>query len=229
MAKKLDIQHIRSSTSGKIPLPSDLSAGVLALNTADGKAFTKKDDGTVVEIGVEHGGVLWGAATTYKVGDVVTANDDAYIALLDNSNVNPVGNIVEWKPAGSSCKCLTNWDTTASYKIGDTAINPANGSIYIAETDNQGKDIATSPVNWRILGSSAPTVFVNGTQYYDGDVITALNAAGVLTNYLADGDMGPGDPAPNAVPTFWLDLGPVVYKKLTKIIGGGTWDASVAP
>jgi hypothetical protein len=42
------IQLKRSSTSGAIPSAGSLSAGELAVNTADGKAFTKKDDGTVV-------------------------------------------------------------------------------------------------------------------------------------------------------------------------------------
>lgn len=42
------IQHKRSSTAAKIPLATDLSAGELAINTADGKIFAKKDDGTIV-------------------------------------------------------------------------------------------------------------------------------------------------------------------------------------
>ena len=42
------IQLKRSATSGAIPSAASLSAGELAVNTADGKAFTKKDDGTVV-------------------------------------------------------------------------------------------------------------------------------------------------------------------------------------
>lgn len=42
------IQLKRSSTSGATPSAGSLSAGELAVNTADGKVFTKKDDGTVV-------------------------------------------------------------------------------------------------------------------------------------------------------------------------------------
>ena len=36
----------RSSVAGKIPTTSDLQLGELALNTYDGKLFTKKNDGT---------------------------------------------------------------------------------------------------------------------------------------------------------------------------------------
>ena len=50
------IRHKRSSTTGATPSSGSLSAGELAVNTADGKVFTKKDDGTVVEIGASGGG-----------------------------------------------------------------------------------------------------------------------------------------------------------------------------
>ena len=45
------IQHKRSSTASAIPTSGSLSAGELAVNTADGKVYTKKDDASVVEIG----------------------------------------------------------------------------------------------------------------------------------------------------------------------------------
>lgn len=50
------ILHKRSSTTGATPSSGSLSAGELAINTADGTLFTKKDDGTVVEIGAGGGG-----------------------------------------------------------------------------------------------------------------------------------------------------------------------------
>lgn len=49
----------RSSVPGKIPTISDLSAGELAVNFADGKLFTRKETGgvaTIVEIGAGGGG-----------------------------------------------------------------------------------------------------------------------------------------------------------------------------
>lgn len=48
----------RSSVQGKIPTTGDLQLGELALNTYDGKLYTKKDNGTasVVEIGAAGGG-----------------------------------------------------------------------------------------------------------------------------------------------------------------------------
>lgn len=48
MASK--VRHIRSSVPGKIPAPEQLETGQLALNTADGKVFLKKSDGSVQDI-----------------------------------------------------------------------------------------------------------------------------------------------------------------------------------
>ena len=41
------IKHKRSNSSGAVPNPSDLEDGEIALNTADGEIFFKKQDGTV--------------------------------------------------------------------------------------------------------------------------------------------------------------------------------------
>lgn len=47
----------RSAVAGKVPTTSDLELGELAVNTYDGKLYTKKDNGTasVVEIGAGGG------------------------------------------------------------------------------------------------------------------------------------------------------------------------------
>ncbi|MNM46284.1 hypothetical protein D3C81_572210 [compost metagenome] len=44
------VLHKRSAVTGKAPLAADLSAGELAINTADGDIYTKRDNGTVVKI-----------------------------------------------------------------------------------------------------------------------------------------------------------------------------------
>lgn len=48
----------RSSVPGKVPLTADIDLGEIAINTFDGKAYFKKDDGSesIVEIGTGAGG-----------------------------------------------------------------------------------------------------------------------------------------------------------------------------
>lgn len=46
----------RSSVSGVVPLPANLDVGELAVNTADGKLFTKHTDNSIKEIGGSSGG-----------------------------------------------------------------------------------------------------------------------------------------------------------------------------
>ena len=48
MASKL--KHIRSSVPGRVPTDAQLETGQIAINTADGKIFTKKDDGSIVAL-----------------------------------------------------------------------------------------------------------------------------------------------------------------------------------
>ena len=48
MASKL--KHIRSSVPGRVPTDSQIEPGQIAINTADGKIFTKKDNGEIVAL-----------------------------------------------------------------------------------------------------------------------------------------------------------------------------------
>ena len=67
------IRHIRSSVAGKAPTTTDISAGMLALNTRDGKLFTLRNDGTtdsVIRLDNLRG---WESGYSYKAGDVVLA------------------------------------------------------------------------------------------------------------------------------------------------------------
>jgi hypothetical protein len=46
----------RSAVAGKAPVVGDLELGELALNTYDGKLYTKKDDGTASIVELSGGG-----------------------------------------------------------------------------------------------------------------------------------------------------------------------------
>lgn len=66
------IRHKRSSTPSAVPSSGSLVTGELAVNTADGRVFAKKEDGTVVDVGRIN---ATGTAdnTTYLRGDLTWA------------------------------------------------------------------------------------------------------------------------------------------------------------
>ena len=68
----------RSSTPGAIPAAGQLTTGEMAVNTADGKLYTKNSNGTVVEIGASGGGVTdHGALTGLNDDDHAQYHNDA--------------------------------------------------------------------------------------------------------------------------------------------------------
>lgn len=77
------ILHKRSTTTGVTPAANTLTPGELAINTADGKVFTKKSDGTVVtlsNVGHTHSGsdITSGTVATARLG-TGTADNTTYL------------------------------------------------------------------------------------------------------------------------------------------------------
>ena len=82
------IKPKKSSTASEVPLASDLEIAEIAVNTADGKLFTKHTDNSVVEIGGGGGGA--------------TALDD--LTDVDTTTVAPSnGDILQYKLGSWSC------------------------------------------------------------------------------------------------------------------------------
>jgi hypothetical protein len=82
------ILHKYSSTTGVTPAPAELQTRELAINTADGKLFTKKSDGAVVEIGATppHSPSLPSAKppTGFYVSAMLVSDTYATLALVAN-------------------------------------------------------------------------------------------------------------------------------------------------
>ena len=81
MANTIKIK--RSSVSGKVPTTSQLELGELAVNTHDGKLYTKKDDGTAAV--VEIGGASATADSLTTARDIALSGDVSGSASFDGS------------------------------------------------------------------------------------------------------------------------------------------------
>ena len=82
------IQHKRSSTATTIPTSGQLAAGELAVNTADGKLYLKKDNAAIVQIG---GPAAAGDLTGATLASGVTASSLTSVGALTSLTVNNTG------------------------------------------------------------------------------------------------------------------------------------------
>ena len=82
MANTIKIK--RSAVAGKAPVVGDLDLGELALNTYDGKLYTKRDNGAVSIVELSGGG---GGGPIIETAQVISAN----LTLSTGSNGFSVG------------------------------------------------------------------------------------------------------------------------------------------
>ncbi len=89
------ILHKRSSTPSAVPSAASLELGELALNTADGRAFMKKSNGSVVEIGC-NGSAFFSLATVTATSAGQTSftipggyTPGAIVVFLNGSSLAP--------------------------------------------------------------------------------------------------------------------------------------------
>ena len=132
----------RSAVAAKVPTTGDLQLGELALNTFDGKLYTKKDNGTasIVEIG---------AAAAVADGDKgdITVSGSGATWTIDNSavtNAKLAGSITDDKlstisTAGrvaNSATTATNANTASAIVARDASGNFSAGTITAALAGN---------------------------------------------------------------------------------------------
>jgi len=87
------IVHKRSSTGGAVPAGGSLTPGELAVNTANGRVFTKRDDGTVVDVG-------W----TPRIGSTTATSSSASISwdLYDIIRLTLQANVTTFSISGAA-------------------------------------------------------------------------------------------------------------------------------
>ena len=71
------VQLKRSETSGAIPTATDIAVGELAVNLADGTLYSKKTDGSIIEVG-GYNPEFFTIPETIDLGDIAGTNPSVY-------------------------------------------------------------------------------------------------------------------------------------------------------
>jgi len=94
-------------------------------------------------------GKPWLSTLNYKVGELVTEDSKIYIALLDNNNLLPSANSVEWQVISTGAGV---WSNILDYVVGD--IVSEGTDIYVSITNNIDELPSNSPSYWVLAGGS---------------------------------------------------------------------------
>ena len=137
----------RSAVPAKIPSIADLALGELAINTYDGKVYTKKDDGTqsIVEVGGNSSGIttitstdgsvtVTGSGATRDLSVAVAGSTTNVVALVRNNTGATLakGTVVYINGSigqnSTVAKAIANSDATSAQTLGLMTANLANNA-----------------------------------------------------------------------------------------------------
>lgn len=184
MANKIQLK--RSSVSGKVPTTTDLDLGELALNTNDGKLYTKKSDGTtetVVQLSVDSTVVKTtdsGTVTSAMIADGTIVNGDVSAsAAIAGSKISP--------DFGSQTVTTTGTSTAASF-IPTSSTAPANG-LYLPAANSVA--LSANGTQRLLIDASGNVNIDSNTLYVDA----TNNRVGIATSSPVDLLTIAGDPA----------------------------------
>lgn len=71
------VQLKRSETSGVVPAANDIAVGELAVNLADGALYSKRTDGSIIEVG-GYNPDFFTVPETIDLGDIGGTNPTTY-------------------------------------------------------------------------------------------------------------------------------------------------------
>lgn len=187
------IQHKRSITPGAVPSAGALAAGELAVNTADGRVFAKKDDGSVVDVAAtrahksSHATGGTDALTPADIGAAsiptsplaITKTGDYIIAQspLHYVTTTPQGIQIGDTYYALSGKFITNW----SYS--ESSLSTSGGPVLtsLGMSDLRGVTGAFSVTANSLTSLSFPELaFVGGNMSASGTLIASISFPSLL-------------------------------------------------
>ena len=152
------IKHKRSSVSGNIPTAGQLEAGELALNTADGKIYLKKDDASVLDVTstIFKGNTDVTVTDTGSNGTVTTTADGQTVSTMTSAgatfskdvyidetirlkeDVANGSNYVELKAPANIASNYTFTFPSVQAALGQTLVSDGQGGFTFEDVDTFG-------------------------------------------------------------------------------------------
>lgn len=195
------LQHLRSSTAHKRPLPAGVSDGQLAINTnlASPGVFFKDSNGDLVKVGPVHVGATAPNASPASGGQTGNTKGEQW---LDTSGTNPVLKVWDGSAWQSEAGEFVNasGDTMTGALVMDNQQQvrfreaTANGTNYIAiqAPASVGSDrTLTLPDATGTLVSTGDTGTVTSTMIADGTIVDVdVNASAAIAGTKISPDFG---------------------------------------
>jgi hypothetical protein len=182
----VNIKLKRSAVPGQAPDTSQLELGELALNTHDGKAFFKKDDGTqsIVELASYTSGSSVASASYANYADNAgTANTASYVNNAISSSFATTASYVTLAQTASYVlnALSASYALTASYTPGsDTAISASYASTASSADDFLVRGTLTAQtIIAQYITSS--TSFITGSTKFGSDLTNTHQFTGSLS------------------------------------------------
>ena len=129
----------------------------------------------------EQGGVVWKAATSYLVGDVVSYLGQLYVAKINNSGSQPDNHQNEWEHAGERGGIA--YDMTKTYQAQDVV--SYNGNLIVSQQVNPP---STTPAanKWKRVTHDTGIAWNSVFTYKKGDMVSS---SGVIYVSIADSNI----------------------------------------
>lgn len=182
----------RSAVAGKIPTLSDLALGEIALNTFDGRAYIRKDDGvaSVIQIGLATSDLTiqddiftgTGSQTDFTLSRVPKSDEYIFITingLIQETNTYSfVGSTLSFSTApdlADSIEVRTLYGNSSSVSLRDYKkyiYNISTTTTTITGADSNGVTLA--------YDVGYVDIYQNGVRLVSGDDFTATNGTSIV-------------------------------------------------